>query len=72
VPVDAHGTGAGRDRAGQHRQQRGLARAVGSHDADRLTGADREVHAGEHLKVTVAFGQSGAGENGLLRLAHAV
>jgi hypothetical protein len=55
VAAQPHRAGVGRHRAREHAEQRGLARAVGPDDADRVAGADPELDAIEHDQFTVAL-----------------
>src|SRR6185503_720396 len=60
--VDRHAARRRSQQTAQDAQQRGLARAVRTHERDELAGARDEVHAAKHLAILVARAD-GAGDD---------
>jgi hypothetical protein len=54
--------GVGPDEAEAQLERGGLARAVGSEQAEALAGRDREVHAADHLQRAERLAQAARGE----------
>ena len=61
---EGHGAGLRGQVPAEDAQQRGLARAVGPHDADDVPGRDREVQILEERAVAVAAGEAGGDKGG--------
>ena len=61
---EGHGAGLRGKVPAEDAQQRGLARAVGTHDADDVPRRDRQVQRAEQRAVSVAAGQAGCDEGG--------
>ena len=55
MPHDARAAGVCTGQSGQHADERGFSRAVGSEQAEELATLDGEVDAGQSLKRTVAL-----------------
>jgi hypothetical protein len=57
---------AGRQGAGQHAEQRGLARAVGPHHAQRFTAPHLEIDPMQHLQRAEVLGDAGGTQHDVL------